>query len=810
MPTSRTRRAVLAALAGVVPAGVALSPANDLLERGAPLSGSAWRTVGGTPATVESPYGPATVRYDDHHVPHVEADSEEAAYFAVGYAQAADRLPQMDLFRRRAGGRLAEVAGEFGLDNDRFVHSLDFPGAAEASREAVRGTDTEAVLEAFADGVNAYIEAAPPGLEFGLLDYEPEPWTVTDTTLVGVQLSWFLTGSFGTLRRSVRDAAFDEDTLAQLYPERLDHGVPIVRDRGTGGEIIGTDSADPPADASAGEATGTDGAAGTDQPAVDPTLVSHLSQFEAPESVGSNSWVVSGDVTDSGEPIVCNDPHLSLMAPPLWYQLQVAWGDRRTRGAAIVGTPFPTIGENDHGAWGLTNVGADVIDFYEYEVSDDGQRYEYRGETREFDTETRTIEVSGGEDERIEVKKTVHGAYVEREVEGETKAVGVAWTGMTNTQEIAAIHGWNRSTGLDSFRAASAKMDVPTQNLQYADREGNTLYQMSGRIPIRRVDGEVVRGDRVFDGSAGEAEWAGFEPYGASTWEGFVPFEEKLAVLNPDYLASANQRPADDPRYPVGDAFASGFRGTRIAERLDERAAAGDIDREFMTSLQTDTLSIPARRLVPAILDARGRMPDDADHALDTLAEWDYRMRPDSRAALVWHLFYAAFREATWADDFEAAGLDSSYWPQEWVLVELPPDSDFFDGDRAGVMAEALADALAEIAEEGWETYGDYSVTAIDHPFGGTVDGLDYTRYPAGGTGLTVSAFRSQGSFGPSYRLVADFGDDTLDVIPGGNDGAPFGDHYEDQLELWAEGRYRNWADQPAGDPDVTLEGKDE
>jgi penicillin amidase len=789
-----TRRAVLAALAGVGPVAAAASPVSQFLERIAPLSGSLWGRIGRPPETIESPYGSATITYDTYHVPHVEADSEAAAAFAVGVAQAADRLGEMDLVRRRAGGTLAAAVGEQGLENDRFAAKMDFQGAAEASRRAIVGTETETLLEAYADGVNAYIDAGPPGVEFGILDYEPEPWTVTDTALVGVFLGWFLTGSFETLRTEVKRETFDDETYQMLYPDSLDHGVPIVDPEETDGEVRGV----------GGSGTPTATAPGT---SVDPGLVDWLSNFETPRIVGSNSWVVSGDVTASGDPLLCNDPHLSLQAPPIWYQQQVTAGGLTTRGGALVGTPLVVIGENDHGAWGLTNVGADVIDFYEYETRDG--EYRYQDEWRAFETETRTIEVAGGDDEEVTVRKTVHGPYLTREVDGETRAVGVAWTGTGETREIEAIHGWNRSTGVEEFRAATEKFDVPTQQLVYADREGNTLYQMAGKIPIRRVDGEVVRGDRVFDGSAGEAEWEGFEPFGPSSWEGFIPCEEKPAVLNPTAISTANQRPADDPSYPIGQSFDSGFRGTRIAERLDTLVAEGDVERTAMLNLQTDALSVRARMLVPAILDARDRMPAAAGEWLDTLADWDYQMRPRSEAALFFRHLYDAFRERTWTDFFHGTGLGEDYWPQEWVLVTLPADSEVFDGDRAAVLADAAEEAVETIADAGWETYGDYNVTGIDHPFGGQVSGLNYERHPTSGTGETVWAFDTESDHGASYRLVADFGGESLDVIPGGNDGSPFSDSYQDQLPMWANGEYRRLDAVPGGDADVTIEEGD-
>jgi penicillin amidase len=202
-------------------------------------------------------------------------------------------------------------------------------------------------------------------------------------------------------------------------------------------------------------------------------------------------------------------------------------------------------------------------------------------------------------------------------------------------------------------------------------------------------------------------------------------------------------------------------------------------------------------------------MPSKADEWLEALAEWDYRMERDSAAALVFKHVYDAFERLTWADDFEEAGLSEAFWPQEWVLVTLPADSDFFDADRAAVLAEAMGDAVDTIESAGWETYGDYNVTAIDHPFGEQVPGLNYARMPTNGTPETVWAFSTEGGYGASYRLVADFGGQSVDVIPGGNDGSVFSKNYEDQLKLWARGEYRRLDDPPDESPDVTVEEGD-
>ena len=786
MNRETTRRGVLGTLLGLGVVGAAGSPVAGYLDTFAPLSGRAWQGKGTVPETVTSPHGEATVTYDDYHVPHVESDDEAAAYFAVGYVHAADRLFEMDLVRRLMDGRLSAAVGAQTLESDRFHAKMDFRGAAEASAETIAGSRAEELAEAYADGVNTYLEIGPEPLEFGLLGYDAREWTVVDTLLVSTQISWALTGSFDTLRRAVLREKLGDADFERLYEARFNHGAPIVRESTTG-TVEGVEL-----DESGESNQQTDSLRG-----VDSAFVDWLSAFEPPPLNGSNHWAVGGEHTESGSPLFAYDPHLTLMAPPVWYEQRVTVGSGDgdgvvdIRGATFPGIPFVIAGENAHGAWGFTNTGADVIDFYTYETDESGERYRYEGEWRAFETETREIEVADAENETVEVKKTVHGVYLDREVDGETRHVGVAWTATSGTREAEAIYDFSHAEGVDDFRRALEKMDTPTQNALYVDSE-EVFYKVTGRIPIRRVDGAVVRGDRVFDGSAGEAEWEGFTAFSESSWDGFVPFEEKPGVRDPDYLGTANQRVADDPTDPIGQRYASGFRGLRIYERLDERVASGDpVDRAFMQDLQRDTLDVRARLLVPALLDARDRTGDAADPWLDALADWDYRMDRESAAALAFAQFYEAFRERTWGDDFESLGLDESWWPAEWILVTLPPDDPFFDGDRAAVLAAAMDDAVARIEAAGWEVYGDAHRTTIDHQFGGQLAALNYPRYPVSGTSYTVFNVGDDASHGSSWRQVSVLDGESLSVVPGGQSGSYFSEHYDDQLRLWADGEYK-------------------
>ncbi|EMA47568.1 penicillin acylase family protein [Halococcus saccharolyticus] len=793
MDTDLTRRALVGAiLAGGVGAST-FSPIRGYLERFAPLSGSAWDATDPPESrTIESPYGTAEVRYDEYGVPNVTGESEEAVYFAVGYAQARDRAFQLDLQRRQMRGELSAVVGDQTLDSDEFNVKMDFAGAAQVTWESLADSRAGALTEAYAAGVNEIMTDDPSALEFSLLEYEPDPWTPVDTILMQKQIAWTLTGSFRTLRTALVADRLGEEVANELYPSRLDHESPIIRDQQTGQENRKR----------ARSQTEHEPSTHT----VDPALADWLSQFESPSGIGSNSWVVSGEHTASGAPIVANDPHLSLMAPPVWYEMNLSLPETSVRGVTFPGVPFVVIGENDAGAWGFTNTGVDVIDFYRYDTRDGEYRYE--GEWREFDTEQRTIAVSDGEDRQVTVRKTVHGPVIERE----GARVGVAWTGHTAESTPQAIYEFSRSEGVDDIVAATENFDVPTQNLVYADRDGNTLYYVTGKIPIRTTDGEEVPGDRIFDGSASEGEWQGFTPFGTSSWEGFVPFEEKPHVMNPNYIGTANQRVVDDPEHYLAEAYSDPYRGIRIYDRLDRRVRSDEpIDPEFVKDLQRDTLDLRAEALVPLLVEV-ARAADDTTaigQYVDALDEWDHRMDRDSLAALVFARWFEQYRERVFGPTFSDHDLDASYYPNDWVLQHLGPNSRWFEGrSRAEVMLDALDAAIERIENAEYDTYGGYNTTgAMTHPLG-----LAFLNYPAmavDGSRETVNNYAVENPTGSSWRMVCPMDGSSSSVIPGGNSGEYFSDHYDDQLRMWADVEYKSMSREIQGETTLTFEGED-
>ena len=794
MPADTTRRGLLAGTLAAGIGGLTLTGARELLSQFAPLSGQAWNAADRSlPESVESPYGEASLRVDDHGVPHVEADDEPAAYFAVGYVQAYDRLFQLDLQRRVMRGQLSEIVGEATVEDDEFHVRMDFAGAAEATWESIAETPAGELVEAYADGVNAMIADGQLPLEFELLGYEPREWTPVDSMLMEKQISWDLTGNFGELRRALVADRLGETVADELFPERMDHDVPILRDAVDADRLeaddgdSATDHDGDGADEDGSDGDGDDGGSET-AGAVGDGLTNWLSRYESPTGVGSNSWVVSGTHTESGTPIVAYDPHLTLMTPPLWYEQRVETPERSVRGATFPGVPFVIAGANDSGTWSFTNVGADVLDCYRYEIEEDGERYRYDDEWREFDRKERELAVAGSENRTITIRKTVHGPVLERE----ERTVGVAWTGHTATRTTEAIYEFGRSDGLSDLLEATRRFDLPTQNLVYADADGRTLYYATGKLPIRTIDGEEVAGNRIFDGSAGEGEWEGFTPFGESSWDGFVPFEAKPHAIDPDVLATANQRVVDDPEHYIGVAYASPYRGARIYDRLDEAVENGEgTDLEFHRDLQSDTRDGRADQLLPELLEViEDRDPAErlADAAA-TLEDWNRRMDRGEEGALLFARWMDYFRRLTVEPQFEEADLDDSYYPNDWVVATLSADSDLYAGrSREETMFEALDAALDEIDDEGWERYGDWNTTrAIEHPFGVEAAFLNYDERPLDGSRATVDNYRVGSAVGSSWRMVVEPGGEATAILPGGNSGDYFSAHYGDQFERWID-----------------------
>lgn len=731
----------------------------------APFSGTLW--VFESKKEVKNPYGKVEVYYDEYGVPHIVANDEKALAFAVGYIQAKDRLFQMDLHRRIMKGELSEVFGEDFYDSDVFHRKMDFKKAAEVTWEGLKNTQLSELLLAYSEGVNHYIETERLPVEFQLANYKPENWTPVDTLLIAKEIAWGLTGNFWDLKRALIAEKLGERAL-ELYPSSLSHNYTIFRPIG-----------------------------------VKKSLVDWLSNFESEKSFGSNNWVVSGKFTESGKPMLANDPHLLLTVPPIWYEMHISLNGMNVRGVTFPGVGMVIIGKNDFLAWGFTNVGADVIDFYYYVW--DGERYLYKGQWLEPEKRIEKIRVKtekGIEEREITVEKTVHGALIEKD----GFRVAVAWTGFTNTTEALALYKYNYARNIEEFIEGLKLFCVPGQNVVYADIYGNTMYYPAGKYPIRVVGGKKVAGNVLFNGSAGEGEWLGFKAFGFSTWDGFIPFEEIPHAINPDYIATANQEIGFGEHY-LGDSmyFADPYRGMRIYEMLEELTAKKKLTVEDFMRMQRDTKSKVAEFFVPFILEAYPMMDEKVKSYAEKLKRWDFRMEKDSEGALIFAIWLDHFIKET-LDEFFSIGLDSEYLPRLYVLQNLPPDSDWFDDKRtpeiekrADIALRALKMAIEEIENKGYRNYGDFNTLRLEHPFSKVVGFLNYPETQMSGDEWTIFNFHRAVNYsgsiyqaGSSWRMIVSFGDDYC-VIPGGNSGNFFSKNYHDQLILWVDGRYKGY-----------------
>ncbi|RST11047.1 penicillin acylase family protein [Streptomyces sp. WAC05374] len=647
--------------------------------------------------------GPVDVKRDDYGVPQIYASTEEDLFRAQGYVQAQDRFWEMDVRRHMTAGRLSEMFGREQVDTDAFLRTLGWHRVAQEEYDKLLSPDTKKNLQAYADGVNAYLkgkEGRDISVEYAALafsnDYSIEPWTPVDSVAWLKAMAWDLRGNMQEeIDRSLMTTRLSEKQIQDLYPPYpYDLHRPIVDKGGVdgatgkfdpsaegGSEDAGTGSGlDAGTDTGSGTGTGTgtggsDGAQGSPQGATQ-GLQSQLSALSASlekipallgpngNGIGSNSWVVSGKYTTTGKPLLANDPHLAPQLPSLWYQMGLhcrSVSDKcryDVAGYTFAGMPGVIIGHNQDIAWGFTNLGADVSDLYLEKVTDSG--YLFAGKERPFVTREEIIKIAGGEPRKITVRTTNNGPLVSdrsNELEkvgdeapvdnlapdrGDGYAVALRWTALDPGKSMDAVFKLNRATDFKQFREAARDFEVPSQNLIYADAkgaEGTIGYQAPGKIPVRQK------------GHDGTMPAPGWDP--KYTWKKkFVPFDELPYEENPErgYIVTANQAVIDAEKYPYAltEDWGYGSRSQRINDLIESKTKDGaKVSTEDMRTMQMDNSSEIAKLLTPYLLKIDISDPHVRE-AQKLLEGWDYTQDADSGAAAyfngVWrHVLKLAF-----------------------------------------------------------------------------------------------------------------------------------------------------------------------
>jgi penicillin amidase len=723
---------------------------------------------------------------DSLGVPHVWARNEADLFRAMGYVHAQDRLWQMELFRRVADGRMAEVMGAPLVNTDRFLRTVGM-GRAAAETERRLDPETRAMLQAYADGVNAWIRDHPGPLppEFLALRFTPEPWTVRNSIAIGKIMAWDLADWNLGLDLQRATEVVGPDLARDLRPPYPDWGAVTL---GADAQWRGRGGAAPAATPAAAPAR-TQAVSGIPVPTVPPLaawLVEGVSAARA-----SNAWVIGGERTKSGKPILANDTHLALRAPSLWYLAALHGGGVETAGMTIPGIPLVVIGHGKTVAWGFTNAMTDDVDFFVEQVdAADSTRYRTADGWARFDVREETIRVKGGANVVHRVRSTRNGpVFSDVERRAGERVLAMRWTAQDPSTEVQALLGMNRARNAAEFTAALHGFDSPHQNVVFADADGNIGYWMAGRVPVR------AGGDGVLPTPG----WTG-----EGAWTGFLAFDDHPHVLNPaeGFIVTANNRQVG-PGYPhfITSHWAPPYRAQRIRELVSgaRGLTAADVARQ-----QMDVRDALALRYRPHAVRAAELAGDSA--AARLLRGWNGEATADSRAAALFYGWFEALRHRVGSDEF---GDEPVYFPHAaleavldrggggWVDDVATDSLETLDGVSAGALRHAVKNAAGR-------TWGEVLVTRMDHPLG-VVPALERTLklnvgpFPNQGSHNTVSvaAFGAQtipyvNAFGPSQRHVVDMAavdEEGGFVIPTGQSGVPTSPHYRDQLEMWRQGR---------------------
>ncbi|MCX4973742.1 penicillin acylase family protein [Streptomyces sp. NBC_00620] len=603
--------------------------------------------------------GPVDVKRDSYGIPQIYASSDEDLFMAQGFVQAQDRFYEMDVRRHMTSGRLSEMFGSGTVDDDEFLRTLGWDRVAKEEYDTKLSDSTKKYLQAYAKGVNAYLKGKDGkdiSLEYAALgfenDYKPQEWTPVDSVAWLKAMAWDLRGNMDDeIDRSLMTSRLGPQQIADLYPEYpYSRNQTIVQegeyDSATqsyvqGGSSTTTDSA------------GTGLAGDTTAPAGLESQLSGLYDVldDLPTAVGvngngigSNSWVVDGDHTITGEPLLANDPHLSPSLPSVWYQMGLhcttvsATCQYDVSGYTFAGMPGVIIGHNQDIAWGMTNSGVDVTDLYLEKLTGDG--YQVDGKVKPFTTRKETIKVAGGDSKTIVVRETDNGPLVsDRNDElvkvgekatvdsaapdrGDGYGISLRWTALDPGNSMDAVFELDKASNWTEFRNASASFDVPSQNLIYADTKGNIGYQLPGKIPTRG------KGDGSLPAPGWDSKY---------NWTGYIKQAELPYEYNPDrgYIVTANQAVVDKDKYPytLTTDWGYGTRSQRITDLIESKIKdGGKISTEDMRQMQLDNSSEIAKLLVPKLLKIDVDDPDVRE-AQKLLEGWDYTQDADSAAA---------------------------------------------------------------------------------------------------------------------------------------------------------------------------------
>jgi penicillin amidase len=714
---------------------------------------------------LDGPSAPIQITRDKRGIPYIRAANEADAAFALGYVHAQDRFAQMEIMRRLVSGRLSEVVGAATIESDRFMRTLGLGRLAEEGVSKL-SADGQALLSSYAKGVNAWIAGQRVMPAEVLLNGAPEPWVPANSLmwarLMALQLTWNWRDELARVRLA---QVLTPDQLRELF------------DRAGDGPHVPMTS-------------------------LDPDLAKRLLAAIPPEAeprTASNIWALAGSRTETGKPLLANDPHLALTLPNLWYLARIELPGRVQVGATAPGVPFTVLGHNGRVAWGMTTTQADAADLFVLQVASDG-RYLAADGPRAFVTREEVIRVKGGEPVRLSLRESLHGPVISdalKRVAAEGQAVALASAALQADDRTAdGILRLLRSGSIAEARAALGDFQAPMQNVGVADIAGHIGLFVSGRVPAREGDGWMPS--------------EGSDP--ARAWKGWRPADPDFAVVDPPsgQIINANNSPVADPlARGYGNDFDATYRARRIAERLagQQKASARD-----MAALQSDAVSTMAKDVLPTLLRLTPRTEANA-RALDRLAAWDGEMRRGRGEPLIFtawwrHLLHAVFADElgeSWGEILPRPGvvLRALTERTQWCDVKATPAIETCPEKLAQSLEEALKDLAVRYGTnpDKWR-WGQAHRARLAHPLLSRIPvvGLLFKVEPeADGDNWTVNRAQNRllddrdpygDVHGAGYRAVYDLADldRSLFQMSLGQSGHRLSPHFSDLARAWADG----------------------
>lgn len=728
---------------------------------------------------------------DENGIAHIFARNERDLYFVLGYVTAQDRLWQMDFYRRLASGRLSEIFGIETLEIDQLFRTIGLYQTSKALQRYL-SEKSISILSSYTDGVNYFIRMNKGNysIEFKLLGYEPEEWSIADCLSIMRLIAWQL--NFAWWSEPVFNEILEkvgEKKFKNLIPDYPKDAPLIVKKFST----------------SMGKFTDAN--------------IKYRKMFRIfLDGLGSNSWVISGKISKTGKPILANDPHLPYSVPSIWYQVHLNDGSIDVVGVCIPGTPGVVIGRNNYIAWGLTNVMLDDTDFYIEVLDSTGKKYLYDGEWFPISEREEIIKVKGKGEYKIKVLSTHRGpivsnvygfSFVGHEVDAkyvDSKAISMQWTGNIISDEVLAFYRINRARSWEEFKDALKSFAVPAQNFIYADIYGNIGYYCAGRIPIRKKLNPLLL-------NSGEVD--DFD------WIGFVQFSQQPNLFNPpsNYIATANNKViSDDYPYYISYLWEPESRAIRINEYLTSKKT---FEIEDFKALQLDYFSYYAKEITPYIISAFEKVNvtnDLVKKGIEYLKTWNYVFTRDDIATTIFNSFIVTMMKNTFEDelgeDLYSRFMFYSGIPLR-VLKQLivTKDTLWFDDVRTDFKVETMDEIIRKSFEESihslrkhlgddilsWH-WGRLHKLELVHPIGSREPLnkiFNLGPFEIGGASTTVNnaGFSILKPFdcvvGASMRQIVDLSESSLySIIPTGSSGQVMSQFYDNQLKLYIRGEY--------------------